>query len=376
MRLVDRQWHAKPIPRALTHSGERLGSDAVAPAPTRLGRTIAVLGITPLRSTQSRRSTAIRPSAEGIIVTTEQVQGIPPGWVGGFAESNPAFAYPNPDLTSLPLLQNMANIDLLDRQQAVLWPEFSWETVPGDPSSRCYQMFAPDISRIGYTDTGRIYSIICPQQGAYSPSLGCLNVEVSVTGQRGWVDETTRKMAADMTVEGKIWFSPSATQSPLVQLLWALFAGSDLPFPASKAHAIRVATHLPGDPSEPVVPGAAAGRARRFPSRTSPCTRRRGRWRTSRSRSGPSPRPATTPSTTSTSWSWTSSTPRREPAAAGQPAVLERLLHRARGGGPTGVARSCREVAGVDRRRPRQPGRQGRPLRATPTGTTSSRARS
>ena len=126
--------------------------------------------------------------------------------------------------------------------------------MPGDPGSRCYQMFAPDISRIGYTDTGRIYSIICPQQGAYSPSLGCLNVEVSVTGQRGWVDETTREMAADMTVEGKIWFSPSATQSPLVQLLWTLFAGSNLPFPATKAHAIRVATHLLGDPSQPVFP--------------------------------------------------------------------------------------------------------------------------
>ena len=55
-------------------------------------------------------------------MTTDQDRGIPPGWVGGFAQSNPAFAYPSPDLTSLPLLQNMANIDLLDRQQAVLWP--------------------------------------------------------------------------------------------------------------------------------------------------------------------------------------------------------------------------------------------------------------
>ncbi|MEK8228873.1 hypothetical protein NKG05_27165 [Oerskovia sp. M15] len=62
------------------------------------------------------------------------------------------------------MLENMANIDLLDRQQAVLWPEFSWTTVPGIESSRCYQMFAPDISRIGYTDTGRVYSIICPSR--------------------------------------------------------------------------------------------------------------------------------------------------------------------------------------------------------------------
>src|ERR1700744_3292490 len=94
-----------------------------------------------------------------------QNSDIPPGWVGGFAGSNPAFAYPAPNLSSLPMLDNMANIDLLERQQAVKWPEFSWETVPGDPPPRCFQMFAPDISRLGYTDTGRVYSIICPQQG-------------------------------------------------------------------------------------------------------------------------------------------------------------------------------------------------------------------
>lgn len=192
--------------------------------------------------------------AAGGPATTGALAGIPPGWVGGFAQSDPAFAYPQPNLASLKLLENMANIDLLDRQQAVLWPEFSWETVPGDPDSRCYQMFAPDISRIGYTDTGRVYSIICPQQGACSPSLGCMNVEVSVTGQRGWVDESTKELAADMTVEGKIWFSPSATQSPLVKLLWGLFSGSSLPFPASKKHAIKVATHLYGDPAQPIFP--------------------------------------------------------------------------------------------------------------------------
>src|SRR6185312_7317507 len=50
------------------------------------------------------------------------------GWIGGFAQSNPAFAYPDPDLSSLPLLDNMDNIRLLERQQAALWPEFSWET--------------------------------------------------------------------------------------------------------------------------------------------------------------------------------------------------------------------------------------------------------
>ena len=33
-----------------------------------------------------------------------------PGWIGGFSSSNPAFAYPNPNLKSLPMLGNMDNI--------------------------------------------------------------------------------------------------------------------------------------------------------------------------------------------------------------------------------------------------------------------------
>jgi hypothetical protein len=186
---------------------------------------------------------------------TDDIQPLPaPGWIGGFAQSNPAFAYPQPNLASLPMLKNMDNIDKLQRSQAVLWPEFSWETIPGDPTSRCYQMFAPDISRIGYTNEGRVYSIICPQQGACSPSFGCMNVEVSVTGQRGWVDETAQAMAADMTVEGKIWFSPSARDKTIVRLLRVLLEGAGLRFPLDKQHAIRVTTHHRGDPAQPVFP--------------------------------------------------------------------------------------------------------------------------
>lgn len=196
-------------------------------------------------------------------MTNEQITTVPPGWVGGFAESNPAFAYPDPDLSSLPMLENMANIDLLERQQAVLWPEFSWTTVPGIESSRCYQMFAPDISRIGYTDTGRVYSIICPQQGAYSPVLGSFNVEVSVTGQRGWVDETNRTLAGDMTVEGKIWFAPPRFQTATVQERSSKLAGTGRPYPLDKAHAIRVATHRIADPEDPVFP-LRAGATTRF----------------------------------------------------------------------------------------------------------------
>ena len=177
-----------------------------------------------------------------------------PGWVGGFAESNPAFTQDPPNLTSLPMLDNLANIDKLQRQQAVKWPEFSWLTVPKKPKSRCYQMFAPDISRLGYTNEGRVYSIICPQQGIVSPSVGSLNVEVTVTGQRGWANETNRELAGDMSVEAKIWFAPSAHQNPLVKKLWNKFANSDLPFPSKKEHAIRVLTHKVNDRKQPIFP--------------------------------------------------------------------------------------------------------------------------
>ncbi len=179
-----------------------------------------------------------------------------PGWKGGFEASNPDFAYPNPDLTSLPMLGNLDNIDKLQRQQKVLWPEFSWLTDPSDPKDpkRCYQMFAPDISRLGYTDDGRVYAIICPQQGACSPEIGCMNVEVTVTGNRGWANEDDKTLAGDMSVIGQIWFSPSAHQNPFVKRVWDHFAANNLPFPSDKAHAIQVTTHNPGQPDQVIFP--------------------------------------------------------------------------------------------------------------------------
>jgi hypothetical protein len=200
---------------------------------------------------------------------------IPPGWIGGFAQSNPKFAYdpkhPNqPDLSSLPLLGNMDNIDKLQRQQKVCWPEFSWQTVLGDETSRCFQMFSPDISRLGYTDKGRVYSIICPQQGVYHPHWGALNIEVTVTRQRGWVDETAQKekkkgVAADLTVEGQIWFSPSADQTFPVKMLWALFANYGLPFPDSKANSIKVTLFNSQNRALTILPGRS-GESPRFTS--------------------------------------------------------------------------------------------------------------
>ena len=196
---------------------------------------------------------------------TSEINKTPaPGWIGGFEESNRLFAYPDPNLNSLPSCDNMMNLDKLQRQHKVYWPEFSWETELGKPGSRCFQRFSHNISRLGYTDEGRIFSIICPQQGFYSSLFGVLNVEVTVTGNRGWVNETTKEMAADMSVVGKIWYSPSPTEHGLVKKLYEAFKDSRLPFPVSKANAIRVNTFNPAAPKEILFP-LRSGQSTGFP---------------------------------------------------------------------------------------------------------------
>lgn len=174
-----------------------------------------------------------------------------PGWKGGFVDTSDKFPYPKPDLSELPMLGNMDNIQLLDRQQKVIWPEFSWRHKKKLEKTRAFTMFAPDISRLGYTNEGRVYSIICPQQGVTSKKLGTLNVEITVTGQRGWVDEDNKELAADMSVEATIWFSPSAMQKPWVSRLYNLMKGTNL-FPMSKEKAIKVDTHRVGHPEDPI----------------------------------------------------------------------------------------------------------------------------
>ena len=183
---------------------------------------------------------------------------IPPGWIGGFPPQGSPMRYPDPDLSSLPMTGNLDNINLLQRQLPVKWPEFSWETRRGENDPRrCYQMFAPYISRIGYTDKGRAYSIICPQQGVWLLDEICLNVEVTVTGQRGWVNEfddpSQRQIAADITVEPKIWLSPSQHQGNKLKAFWPLLEYGAPHFPLSKAKAMRLNTFHPGNPHNPLI---------------------------------------------------------------------------------------------------------------------------
>lgn len=191
---------------------------------------------------------------------------IPPGWIGGFAESNPKFAYPNPNLTSIPFMHNDQNISLLRRQQNVRWPEFSWisgvsnpnKKAPKSPNkdqTRCYQMFSPFISRLGYDDTGRVFSIICPQQGVWLGDEICLNVEVTVNNVRGWVNENKdkdkRQMAADMLILPKIWLSPSQKEGSTIKAIWPYLEMAMPHLPLCKKRAIRINNCEVGHPHHP-----------------------------------------------------------------------------------------------------------------------------
>jgi hypothetical protein len=177
----------------------------------------------------------------------KQPSFIPAGWIGGFSDKPPVQPYPNMELlTSLPFEKNMDNIPNITRMLRAKWPEFSWETTPGDATTRMYQMFAPDISRLGYDDFGRVWSIICPQQGVYFPSIGVtLNVEVTVTGNRGWMNEKAPKaelFAAGVIVKPTIWFSSDSGEGLFwgeLQKLDALWANK---LPLNKTNGIRITT--------------------------------------------------------------------------------------------------------------------------------------
>lgn len=173
-------------------------------------------------------------------------------YVGGFVESNSKYAYPQlyPDLSDIDIMDNMDNIGQLTRMQKVLWPQFSWLSIPGDESSRIYQMFAPDISRLGYDDKGQVFSIICPQQGFGTALIGELNIEVTVTGVRGWCEEDKHTVYADMGVKGRLWFSPWKETPAIVKALQKVMNMEG--FPMSKEHSINITTHNPGQPWNPI----------------------------------------------------------------------------------------------------------------------------
>ena len=79
-----------------------------------------------------------------------------------------------------------------------------------------------------------------------------MNVEVTVLNTRGWVDEDTKELAADMTVVGKVWFSPSAMENSITRYLWGEFSKSGYKFPSTKENAIVIKTSEPGNPGQPI----------------------------------------------------------------------------------------------------------------------------
>lgn len=167
---------------------------------------------------------------------------------GGFKDTDPKFAYvnPQPDLSDLDITGNLHNIDKITRMQKIFWPQFSWQAVPGDESTRLYDLFAKDISRLGYDDSGRIWSLICPQRGMWIPILGTVMLEVTVTGVRGWVDEESRSCAADAGVEGVVWIEPA--NNPFAELFGPLLDSYGFPF--SKANGAKKKGHAIGKPYE------------------------------------------------------------------------------------------------------------------------------
>jgi hypothetical protein len=167
---------------------------------------------------------------------------------GGFKDTNPDFAYvnPQPDLSSLEITGNLDNIDKITRMQKIFWPRFSWLAVPGDESSRLYILFAKDISRLGYDDSGRIWSLICPQRGMEVPVLGTVMLEVTVTGVRGWVDEASHSCAADVGTVGVLWIEPN--DNPFAKMIKPLL--NKYGFPFSKKNGAKTKGHAVGKPYE------------------------------------------------------------------------------------------------------------------------------
>mmetsp|Transcript_6424 Transcript_6424/g.7140 ORF Transcript_6424/g.7140 Transcript_6424/m.7140 type:complete len:490 (+) Transcript_6424:70-1539(+) len=178
----------------------------------------------------------------------------PPGWKGGFAQSNPAFAYPqtHPDLSSIPVTTNLENIPKVTRMMKAKWPEFSWEMVPGNDSTRVFCRFTEYICRYGYDDEGQIWSFMCPQMGVDLGRLGEANVEVTVTGVRGYLDEAAEpspSVALDLGVMGQIWLTSS---TPLLMALLNYLFPSIEEYPIKKAKSIRIQTHEVGNKLQPL----------------------------------------------------------------------------------------------------------------------------
>ena len=175
------------------------------------------------------------------------------GYIGGFAQSNKAFAYPDPDLSSLIMEDNLANTSHITRVLGIKYPIFSWETQPGKKNTKRVFLEFPDyIAQFGYDNRGQIHNLQCPQIAFASPLLGMINAEVSITGVCGWVDEKAKSLAADATTIVQLWFSPEGLKNSIVSNLRAYFDRTKLPFPNSKRNSVKVTCHAPRNPKNKI----------------------------------------------------------------------------------------------------------------------------
>lgn len=175
------------------------------------------------------------------------------GYIGGFAQSNKAFTYPKPDLSSLIMEDNLTNTAHIQRVLGIKYPIFSWETQPGKKDTKRVFLEFPDyIAQFGYDDQGQIHALQCPQMAFASPLLGMINAEVSITSVRGWVDEKAKSLAADATTTVQLWFSPEGLKNPIVTQLRAYLMRTKLPFPDQKKNSVKVTCHAPGNQKKPI----------------------------------------------------------------------------------------------------------------------------
>ena len=188
-----------------------------------------------------------------------------PGFRGGYRQlvENGKLDEQNgiPGVGSLVSLHNTTNFDRITRQMKVFWPEFNWSNKgdnmyprwDGTPRQiknniRIHKMFAKDISRVAYDDTGKIYNIICPQVGSVIQNVGIFNLEVTVTEVKGWIDETEldkvdgKWIDGYIVVKGKVWIShPHKSLKFIMDACESI--GMD--FPSSKSNAIVINTYDP-----------------------------------------------------------------------------------------------------------------------------------
>jgi len=169
---------------------------------------------------------------------------IPVGRIGDYAEEakDPSFMGK--------LTGNLQHIPKIQRMMKFEYPEFNWQMTLGDEETRCYQKFAQYISRFGYDDRGKVWSVIYPQQGL-ATFMGNVNIKITVTGVRGWIDENKKKVSSDIGVKGQVWFSTESKCLKAFNRFMHRYKGTPYEFPLSKINAIKQTTHKQGDPSDP-----------------------------------------------------------------------------------------------------------------------------